>query len=354
MNFLTGGDVWRVLGVSTCVFWLGCASAVTPKPKQAAPKQIAQKQAAPAQRHRQKSTGGLAGWTDPERKTFPGATYETFHSNTVSTDVCYLIYLPPNYKKEKNKRYPVLYALHGGQSEPSVSGARVVPRLDKAIRAGQIPPMIIVMPNGLGGKTMWSDTRDGKLPVESVLVKDLIPHIDATYRTIPSREGRALNGFSMGGYGAGHLGFKYPEVFGVVSMQAPALLQPDVKSLTSHFNQHFKFAMGSDMDYFLSNEPFTLIEKNADKLRDRTFIRITCHGGTGWLISQCDKMHELFIKLSIAHQFAYQPNVKGHWEGKLAEAMGESGDAFYASGFKYLQDAANPQKPSGSAEEEQE
>ncbi len=50
-----------------------------------------------------------------------------------------------------------------------------------------------------------------------MVIKDLIPHIDATYRTIPRREARVLEGLSMGGYGAFHLGFKYPEMFGMIS-----------------------------------------------------------------------------------------------------------------------------------------
>ena len=89
--------------------------------------------------------------------------------------------------------------------------------------------MIAVFVNGLAGNTMYCDTPDGKYPVESVIMKDLIPHVDATYRTVASREGRAVEGFSMGGFGAAHFGFKYPEVFGVVSIEAPALLGPDVQ-----------------------------------------------------------------------------------------------------------------------------
>jgi endo-1,4-beta-xylanase len=57
--------------------------------------------------------------------------------------------------------------------------------------------------------------------VESVLVGDLIPHIDSTYRTIATRRYRAAEGFSMGGFGAAHLGFKYPEIFGAVAMARP-------------------------------------------------------------------------------------------------------------------------------------
>ncbi|MFC1596366.1 alpha/beta hydrolase [Planctomycetota bacterium] len=85
---------------------------------------------------------------------------------------------------------------------------------------GRVSPMIVVMPNGLRGNTMYCDSRDGQYPVETVIINDLIPHVDATYRTVASREGRAVEGFSMGGFGAAHMGFKYPDLFGVVSIAA--------------------------------------------------------------------------------------------------------------------------------------
>src|SRR5215469_15404987 len=78
--------------------------------------------------------------------------------------------------------------------------------------AGKAPEMIVVLVNGMVD-SFYNASPDGKWPVESVIIKELIPHIDKTYRTIASREGRAIEGYSMGGYGAAHLGFKYPAVF---------------------------------------------------------------------------------------------------------------------------------------------
>ncbi len=79
--------------------------------------------------------------------------------------------------------------------------------------------MLIVFPNGLAS-SMWCDSKDGAVPMETVLVKELVPHVDATFRTLASREGRILEGFSMGGYGAARLGLKHPDVFGAVSILA--------------------------------------------------------------------------------------------------------------------------------------
>jgi hypothetical protein len=81
---------------------------------------------------------------------------------------------------------------------------------DPAIRAGKVPPMLIVFPNGLPNG-MWCDSKDGRTLMETMLVKELIPHIDVTFRTPAARDGRIIEGFSVGGYGAARLGRKYHE-----------------------------------------------------------------------------------------------------------------------------------------------
>jgi endo-1,4-beta-xylanase len=151
--------------------------------------------------------------------------YKTFSSRTVGGDVSYLIYLPPGYEKAQEKHYPVTYWLHGrGGAQTGIPA--LVERLTKAIEAGKTPPMIVVFVNGLpqGG---YMDSADGKQPVESYIIRDLIPHIDQTYRTIASSEGRLVEGFSMGGSGAARFGVKYPELFGTIGIFAGALHDAD-------------------------------------------------------------------------------------------------------------------------------
>jgi endo-1,4-beta-xylanase len=79
--------------------------------------------------------------------------------------------------------------------------------------------MIVIGVNGLYG-ALYCDDVTGKRPVESIIMQELISHVDATYRTIPTRAGRGVEGFSRGGLGAAHLAFKYPATFGVLSMLA--------------------------------------------------------------------------------------------------------------------------------------
>ena len=89
--------------------------------------------------------------------------------------------------------------------------------LTKAIAEGKTPAMIVVYVNGMI-RSSYVDSADGKTPVETVTIKELIPHVDATYRTIATRDGRMIEGFSMGGSGAAKWGFKHTDLFGSISI----------------------------------------------------------------------------------------------------------------------------------------
>ncbi|HME92158.1 MAG TPA: alpha/beta hydrolase-fold protein, partial [Myxococcaceae bacterium] len=114
-----------------------------------------------------------AAWVDPDKSEPAGTKYHTFSSKTIQGDVSYLIYLPPDYNTATTRHYPVVYWLHGlGGNQRG--GAVFVSQLDAAIKAGQAPPMIAVLVNGLRDSRYY-DSFDGKRPVESVIFRDLIP-----------------------------------------------------------------------------------------------------------------------------------------------------------------------------------
>ena len=79
--------------------------------------------------------------------------------------------------------------------------------------------MIMVFPNG-GRSTMYQDSGDGRFMAETTFIRELMPHIDATYRTIADRKARCIEGFSVGGRGSTHLAMKYPELFGSLFNQS--------------------------------------------------------------------------------------------------------------------------------------
>ena len=136
----------------------------------------------------------------------PRVEFHTFDSAAAKAKVSYHLYTPEAYDTEKEQRFPVLYWLHGtGGGRAGIAPLSAF--FDRAIREGKIPPMLIVFPNGLA-TSMWCDSKDGSVPMETVVVKELVPHVDATFRTVAAREGRLIEGFSMGGYGAARLGLQ--------------------------------------------------------------------------------------------------------------------------------------------------
>ena len=110
------------------------------------------------------------------------------------------VYTPAEYDKNTTKRYPVLYLQHGsGEDEtgwPTQGKANLI--LDNLIAAGKAVPMIIVMDNGYAVKVAQAAPGRGAFPFEDVLIGEIIPMIDASFRTLSDRDHRAMAGLSMG------------------------------------------------------------------------------------------------------------------------------------------------------------
>jgi endo-1,4-beta-xylanase len=161
----------------------------------------------------------------------------------------------------------------------------------------------------------WIDSPDGRRPVESVIIRDLIPHIDSAYRTIATRGARAVEGFSMGGFGAAHLGFKYPEIFGVVSMLSAAL-----------------FDEGGDQQFLEATSPWNLAGRNADAIRGRTLVRMIV-GDQDPLAGLNQKYDRLLQDLHIEHDFVVLHGV-AHNEEVLYKKLGDRAFSFYAEAWR--------------------
>ena len=150
-------------------------------------------------------------------KPLPVLTIE-FEAPAVDRTMKYNIILPAEYDESKD-RYPVLYLLHGLISNYTHWARMGVPKY-----AGRFD-MIVVMPDGGNSWYVnWSKTEDGqKNAWEDYMINDVIGHVDANYRTIARREGRAINGLSMGGYGALMLGLRHPEMFTSIASHSGAI-----------------------------------------------------------------------------------------------------------------------------------
>lgn len=159
-------------------------------------------------------------WVSPASewkvKTLPkNVRHDTFKSPSMGIDVGYYVYLPDGYdaKKNKSKKYPVVYHLHGGRPGSESKSVSLSTFIDQAMRTKKIAPTIYVFPNG--GPMSWYNypqVKNGQ--GEDVFIKEMIPHVDATYRTFGTRAKRGIQGFSQGGRGTTRIIFKYPEMFG--------------------------------------------------------------------------------------------------------------------------------------------
>ena len=267
-------------------------------------------------------------WVDPVTEAPPGTSYYLFEtaSRSRGTQGSYLIYLPPSYETTSTRRYPVVYWLHGGFGNAR-EGAWTVEYLDRGIRAGLMPETIVVLPQALP-VGWYVNSKDGERPVEDVIIKDLIPHVDATYRTIARRDSRGIEGMSMGGYGALHLGMKYPTLFGAISPVAPAIL----RDLSDEPRERTFDTFADDEAYYDANGPWTLARTNAAELKRGTAIRLLAGDQDARLRSAITEFHELLTQLGIPHEFSEVQGV-GHVYGDILEGIGNEGLAFWRRAF---------------------
>lgn len=257
-------------------------------------------------------TWEIGSWTDIWR-------IEKFSSAAVDTDVSYYIYLPPGYEAS-SKRYPVLYWFHGAYGRP-YSATPVVRRLDDAIRTGNAPEMIVVSSMDPTGLSMWTNSKDGQLPMETIFVEELIPHIDKNYRTIADRAGRGIEGFSMGGYGAAYLGIKYNQLFSSVSILAGALHTPE--TFRERRRAIFDNVFSGDIDYARETSPWQILQDEADSLEEGLSIRIFVGADDG-LLAWNRNYHAALEEHGVEHEWGVVPDsphdletMMTNWEGNF-------------------------------------
>lgn len=262
-------------------------------------------------------------WIMPEISG-PNLQFKTFESEAAGEKVSYLIYLPPGYEMDRTERYPVVYWLHGiGGSQQGVPN--ICANFTSAIEEKKMPPVIAVFANGMID-SFYCDALNAPYPVESMIIRDLIPHIDSSYRTKSTREFRMIEGFSMGGFGAGHLGFKYPELFGSVSIIDGALVELEI--MQRRHSAHFERIFASEPSKFEAEHPLPLLKKNTGEIKGQTFIR----QAVGKLVTYNAKLHEALNELEIEHDYLVFPSA-GHSVGKIYELLGDANYEFYKEAF---------------------
>ncbi len=171
-----------------------------------------------------------------------------FPSESTDTDRRAFVYTPPGYDDDPTKRYPVLYLQHGwGEDETAWSNqghANLI--MDNLIAEGKTKPFIIVMTYGMTNEVRWGHIRDFKIDdFETVLVDELIPYVDAHYRTLSDQPHRAMAGLSMGGMETKQITLRNLDKFSQIGLFSGGTISLEDVDKTPDFEKQVKLVFVS-------------------------------------------------------------------------------------------------------------
>ncbi|HSM86457.1 MAG TPA: alpha/beta hydrolase family protein [Candidatus Limnocylindrales bacterium] len=182
----------------------------------------------------------------------------------IAGPVGYCAMLPPSYDASPARKFPVLYFLHGLGGDQtflvSSGGWQIIEDLWEQKKIGEF---VIITPQA--GNSFYINSKDGTVKYEDFFIRDFVPQMEKKFRLAGTRNGRAIGGVSMGGYGALRFAFKYPQMFISVAAEMPALLQQLPRGANNAgFTEFFGTAFGSPADeaFWKANTPFVYARKS--------------------------------------------------------------------------------------------
>jgi putative tributyrin esterase len=248
-----------------------------------------------------------------------------FRSSLVNVVLPYRAIVPANYtaKEQERQRYPVLYLLHGltGHFDNWVA-------MTKLKEYATAYKFIIITPEGNDG---WY-TDSATVPTakyESYILQELIPDVQRRYRTIETREGRAIAGLSMGGYGALKFGIKYPQLFAFAASLSGAL---GAAAWTENDLSRFGSArMRSVLETFgqagsqtrAANDLMKLVrEFPSERLNSLPYLYLDC-GTEDGLLPSSRGLADLLLQRKIPHEYRELPGAHNwkYWDAQVREVL---------------------------------
>lgn len=207
----------------------------------------------------------------------------------------YRVYLPPCYGQD-GRTYPTIYLFHGGaHSDDHWDNLGIDEVLEEMITAGEIPPMLIIMPDG---GELANNSSGGPRSFEGLFLDELVPFVETNFCTWSEPDGRAIGGISRGGYWALEIAFRNPELFTSVGGHSAALIDTDAGPNT--------------------NPQETALLNN---LRD---LRIYLDIGQGdWLINEVQELHNDMSEAGVRHMWVLNEgqHVEEYWRGHLEDYL---------------------------------
>lgn len=260
----------------------------------------------------------VAGQRDPPMEHFE------LKSALLGRSIAYRILYPVQYQYQdkREKRFPVIYLLHGvtGQSSNWLEKTKI------ALYATRYDLFIVMIEGGNGWYTDSATVANDKY--ESYILKELIPEVEKRFRVSQERSGRAIAGLSMGGYGAIKFGVKYPEMFSFVASMSGAfgaassgesglnIPGPVLDSLRQTFGP-------PDSATRASNDLFKLLlDYPAERLSSLPYIYFDC-GTEDFLFKQNRELADLLVKRKIPREYRQLPGTHGwpYWDAQIEEIL---------------------------------
>jgi S-formylglutathione hydrolase FrmB len=245
-------------------------------------------------------------------------------SKILARPVAYCVLLPPSYDSDKARRYPALYFLHGlGQNEQVLLDSGGWSLIQDLWDQKKIGDFLIVAPDG--DRSFFINSRDGRQRYEDFFVKEFLPFIESHYRVREGRRNRGITGISMGGYGALHLAFAHPELFGSVSAHSAALIAKlPQANLGASGETALSRALGGsfgtpfDRAFWDRNSPFTLARNGPLPAGFKIYFDCGTDDTFGFNRG-AQEFHDLLASRGIRHEFHLYPG--GHDLSYFAEHL---------------------------------
>ena len=256
----------------------------------------------------------------------------SFLSKTLKKEAKYSIYLPPDYDKNQ-RNYPVVYLLHGytGNETDWIQQGEAPTLIDRAITAGTIPPMIVIMPDGQNSWYVNSPITNWNY--EDFFIKEFIPRMDSMYRTRAKKDSRALAGLSMGGNGSFMYAMKYPDIFGSCAVLSGAFFSDnsfqDRSDATARFFEPVYGKEPNKTEAWKIDNPFYFLKKENINAYNSVKIYFDC-GDDDFVTPGQLELDLLLRKLKINHELRIREGVHNwrFWREGLIPALQFCGDVF--------------------------
>ena len=252
-------------------------------------------------------------------------------SSILDTDIRYSVLLPKDYHDNQDRHYPVVYMLHGyGDNQNSWNGDWLHAR-DRisALESAGLEDMIYVYP--MGYQCYYVNRYDGSFNYMDMFAQELVPHIDATLRTIPDRQHRSITGYSMGGFGAYVLAAKHPELF-LCSAPLSMSFRTDQQYMTesaSGWNNQWGLNFGGRgekgegrlTEYYKEHCPYYVFSEDNRQALETVKWYFTCGDDEEQLLIANDSLHVILRDRGFAHE--YRVNNGAHTSKYWMDALNE-------------------------------